>query len=351
MGKEDAVTRDYLQDNEVFADVFNYRLFDGEPVIRPEELRELDPSQIIFLPDKSGEKDDPEETGSGNSGKQQNQKQNRRLKNEKDQSLYRDLLKNTLIRRDENAIYQLRLGLELQTGVNYAMPVRNQMYDAAEYYHQADRIMKAHKRNRDHSGLNSGEYVSGFHRDDYLIPVFTLTVYFGAEPWDGPRSLHEMMRIKDPEVLKMIPDYRIHLIEPAGLEKEELLKFQSSFREVMGYIKYSQNAEELIRYTKDNPRMNMDISAARVIAAMTKTEIPYEEEKEGKINVCKAIDDMRAQAKEEGRVSGIEEGRVSGLVEGKIQTLTELVQNGKLTVMDAAMCAGMSTEEFTKLCG
>ena len=371
MGLEDVVTKAYLQDNEVFADVFNYRLFDGEPVIRPEELREMDSTRITFLPDKSAEKGDPEGTGSGNGGKQQKRKTNRRLNNEQEQILYHDLLKNTIIRRDENAIYQLRLGLEPQTRVNYAMPVRNQMYDAAEYYHQVDQITRAHKRKRDYSGLKSGEYISGFHRDDYLIPVFTLTVYFGAEPWDGPRSLHEMMRIKDPEILKLIPDYRIHLIEPAGLEKEELLKFQSSFREVMGYIKYSQNAEELIRYTKDNPRMNMDISAARVIAAMTKTEIPYEEETEGKINVCKAIDDLKAQAKAagitEGRASGLEEGRIEGkaaglaegrasgicegVEKGKIIMLAELVRDNVLTVTEAAKRADMSPEEFMKLCG
>ena len=357
MGLEDAVTKAYLQDNEVFADVFNYRLFDGEPVIRPEELREMDSTRIIFLSDKSREKNDPEGTGNGNGEKQK--KRNRRLNNEQEQILYHDLLKNTIIRRDENAIYQLRLGLEPQTRVNYAMPVRNQMYDAAEYYHQVDQITRAHKRNRDYSGLKSGEYISGFYKDDYLIPVFTLTVYFGAEPWDGPRSLHEMMRISDPEILKLIPDYRIHLIEPAGLEKEELLKFQSSFREVMGYIKYSQNAEELIRYTKDNPRMNMDISAARVIAAMTKTEIPYEEETEGKINVCKAIDDLKAQAKAagitEGRASGLVEGKTAGLAEGKavgkMEALTELVKNRKISAMDAAQCAGISVEEFMKLCG
>ena len=80
--------------------------------------------------------------------------------------------------------------------------------------------------------------------------------------------------------------------------------------------------------------MNMDISAARVIAAMTKTAIPYEEETEGKINMCKAIEDMKAQAK----------------TAGKIETLTELVHNGKLSAMDAAQCAGMSMAEFVKLC-
>ena len=56
MGRKDAITRDYLRNNEVFADVFNYQLFDGEPVIRPENLMEMDSSGTFFLPAVSGEK-------------------------------------------------------------------------------------------------------------------------------------------------------------------------------------------------------------------------------------------------------------------------------------------------------
>ena len=100
--------------------------------------------------------------------------------------------------------------------------------------------------------------------------------------------------------------------------------------------------------------MNMDISAARVISAMTNTPIPQKEEKEEKVNMCKAIDDMLAQAEAEGKAAGLAEGRAAGFAEGEvkgtIQTLTALVQDGILTAMDAAKRAGMSVEEFQKMC-
>ena len=103
--------------------------------------------------------------------------------------------------------------------------------------------------------------------------------------------------------------------------------------------------------TKDNPRMNMDISAARVvISAMTNTPMPRMEEKEEKVDMCKAIDDMLAQAEAEGKSAGLAEGEAVGLAEGKIQTLTELVHDGLLTAVDAAKRAGMSVEEFQKMC-
>ena len=61
-----------------------------------------------------------------------------------------------------------------------------------------------------------------------------------AEEWDGPLSLHEMMSIRDMEILSYVENYRIHLIDPAKLTEEELNKFSTSMREVMGYIKYSK---------------------------------------------------------------------------------------------------------------
>ena len=334
MGKKDIITKAYLQDNEVFADVFNYQLFDGEPVIQSRDLKELDPTELIILPDKSPDAAIVEQ------GKQRRQKQNR--SNELIKGQFRDILRNTIIRSGGNAVYQLRLGTELQTAIHYAMPVRNQLYDAAEYYKQIEQTIRRHKREHDYKGHSSDEFTSWFYKEDDLIPVFTLTIYFGSDPWDGPKSLHEMMHSADPEILKHIPDYRIHLIEPARLTECDLLKFQSSFREVMGYIKYSKDAAALKKYIKDNPRMNMDVSAARVIEAMTKTKIPYAEVKEDKIDMCKAIEDMLAQAKAEGEVTGENKG--------KFQALSELVQDNILTAADAAKRAGMTLEEFSALC-
>ena len=41
--------------------------------------------------------------------------------------------------------------------------------------------------------LSSGEYLKGFYKEDKLIPVITLVVYFGPDKWDAPVCLHEML--------------------------------------------------------------------------------------------------------------------------------------------------------------
>ena len=42
MGMADAVTKQYMKENTVFADAFNFLLYNGENVILPQTLRELD---------------------------------------------------------------------------------------------------------------------------------------------------------------------------------------------------------------------------------------------------------------------------------------------------------------------
>lgn len=44
MGQKDTVTKDYIRNAEVFADAFNYLLYEGEKIIMPESLHELDPA-------------------------------------------------------------------------------------------------------------------------------------------------------------------------------------------------------------------------------------------------------------------------------------------------------------------
>ncbi len=87
--------------------------------------------------------------------------------------------------------------------------------------------------------------MSGFYKEDKLIPVVTLVIFFSPDEWNDPVSLHEMMNVKDERILSLVPDYQIHLIAPAGLSDEELRKFHSSLREVLGFIKYANDMEKM----------------------------------------------------------------------------------------------------------
>ena len=309
MSKKDTVTKAFMRENTVFADAFNYLIFNGKKVIKPER-QELDTTELVHLIAKG--------------------------KNNKNESVqkYRDILKAAVIMEDENADYLL-LGIENQTEIHYAMPVRNMIYDALQYGNQVAAI--AAQNVKEKKAPTRAEFLSGFYKADKLRPVITLVLHFGADPWDGATSLHEMMDFPLEEMRTFIQDYKIHLIDPAALEPDELEKFSTSLREVLGCIKYSKDKEKLSSFIRNNTRMMLEINAARVIQAITNITLDLSEEVE-EVDMCKAIDDMMQDSREEGKA----EGRTEGI----LFALTGLVRDGVLSIKDAAFRANMTESAF-----
>ena len=288
MYTKDNLTKLYMKNNAVFADIFNYYVYSGRQVIKPDDLTELDTaeSEIIF---------EPPDTDTAHPGPVSVQK-------------YRDILKSVVIKCSEDTIYAV-LGLENQSDIHYAMPVKNLAYDALQYIKQVQNTASAHRA--DGTKLSHSEFLSGFSKKDRLTPVITLVLYFGVDKWDGAKTIHEMMDVKDPELLRYVQDYRINLIEPYSIESDELDKFTTSLREVLGYIKYSNDKEKLLSFVTSSPNMVIDVNAARVINVMTKTHIDIPEDAK-EVNMCKAIEDLINDSKAEGRLEGEAKGRLEG---------------------------------------
>ena len=104
---KDITTKKYMQNNIRFADLFNFYLFDGEAIIKPDNLKELDTNHNTIFNDSSI-------------------------------SRYRDLYKEAVIMDDNDKTYVLLLGLENQNEINYGMVIRNMLYDALSYQKQID---------------------------------------------------------------------------------------------------------------------------------------------------------------------------------------------------------------------
>ena len=49
MAAKDIITKEYMKDAAVFADAFNFLLFDGKPVIDPSTLNAVDKTEIGML--------------------------------------------------------------------------------------------------------------------------------------------------------------------------------------------------------------------------------------------------------------------------------------------------------------
>ena len=195
-------------------------------------------------------------------------------------------------------------GIEAQSEIHYAMPVRSMLYDAMNYASQVSEIAAEHRKEGDH-GISGGEFLSGFHKADRLHPVQTLVIYFGSKPWDGPRSLKEMLDLPEGMEKTFLNDYRLDLLVPE--EIEDFTKFHTQLGPVLEVMKVMEDrgkmAELMEKKSEVYARLPRD--AAELIRVFAKIDIELREEEE-EINMCKAIDDMMAEAREIGRAEGRE---------------------------------------------
>ena len=299
MSLQDTVTKQYVSDPKVFADAFNYLIYDGEQVIRPEQLTDLDATQFA-IPYREEEEGKPEAT-----------------------QKYRDVLKTLAVKTDEHCTY-LVLGIENQTNVHYAMPVRNMLYDAMQYEKQVRQLAAAHRKK--HDAATSDEYLSGMNREDKITPVITLVINFGSKKWDGPIRLHEMFSEQPEHILRLIPDYQVLLIDPMSMADTDLGRLNSSLREGLSYIKYQHDHEQMQRLLQEDHRFSeLERNAALVIQATTKTELNIKPNAEV-VDMCEAIRQMMESSKQQGVLQGMQQG----MQQGRLQGQQEGIQQGRL---------------------
>lgn len=287
MGVIDTEGKKYLSDNAIFADAFNYLVYGGKQVIKAAELREIDTTELAVP--------------YGNSAKAPVQK-------------YRDILKLWNAMMDDDAIYVI-LGAELQDKVHYGMPVKDGLYDMLGYSKQIEEIRRSYrKQGEENTGeisaedgtlkikLISEEFLSGLRKGDKLIPIITAVVYFGDTPWDGPRSLHDMLDFKNDAIKSYVPDYKLNLISPVDMDDEEFTKFSTDLGFAMEVIKHqSSDADEVIERTNHR---KIDRDTAVFLNTAVKLNLEYEEETGG-VDMCKAMEKRQQRDEINGAIMGM----------------------------------------------
>lgn len=138
-----------------------------------------------------------------------------------------------LIRKSMSGMNFALIGIENQWNVHYAMPVRIMGYDFLTYDSQLKRIKKVHERKKDLSGA---EYIAGFSKKDKLHPAITLLLYYGKEPWDGPRCLSDMIDWEDvpQEIKEKTADYPLYLVDVRRFKNMEDL--ETDVKLVFGFL-------------------------------------------------------------------------------------------------------------------
>lgn len=287
MAKEDVVLKKYMSDKGRFADLVNGRIFDGKQIVKPENLTLLNGESDLYLIDKNGRK--------------------------KTIMRYRDV-----IMKADFGMYFAVIAEENQMKIHYAMPVRNMLYDALSYTEQVAQIKKEHVEKGEI--LTDEEFLSGIKKEDKIIPVITLVLYYGEKEWDGHLDLYGMMGLNHTELVQqeirqVLPNYRINLVHAGNIEKLE--NYKSSLQLVFGMLKYKSDKNKLREYIQENRRelSAVDEETYDVIGILLHEEKRLEKyrkkEKVG-LSMCQAIEEM------------IKDGRKEGIKEEQVRIAKEL---------------------------
>lgn len=264
MGVIDTEGKQYLSNNKFFADMFNFLLYDGKPVIQPEKLRELDTTEIAIP--------------YGNGARVPVQK-------------YRNLLKLWRAYMDDTAVYVM-LGAELQGKTHYAMPVKKGLYDMIGYAGQVDEARNSYRKNEDEGDLyvdedvlkiklTSEEFLSCFRKEDKLIPIITATVFLSDDEWDGP----------------------INLIAPANMVDADFEKFNTKLGLAMKVLKYQKaGAVEVIEATNHE---RIDRETAVFLNRVAKLGLEFDE-KEDEVDMCQAMEENNKKREVTGAIKGMQ---------------------------------------------
>lgn len=285
MGKQNTEVRNWLQKKERYADLFNAACCDGKQVFCAENLEKMDVEQDAVLEDGDG--------------------------NEIIVQRFRDLKMKS--HQDMKLII---IASEMQSEVHYAMPVRSMLYDALDYMEQVKRIGEKNKSNKNYK--KPAEFLSGMRKEDRLVPVLTLCLYLGDDEWDGRRDLHGMLEMDNEmyvELQKYIPNYHINLVDAKELAKGNRLK--TDLQIIFGMLECKKDKTKLTQYINSHRDYfeNVDTDAYYAAKALLGAERPLKEvrRKGEKIDMCKALEDLY----QEGREDKVKEQIRKKLVKGK----------------------------------
>ena len=172
MGKKDEKLRNFLEDETLYADLWNGGVFGGRQVVHADELEETNP---ILLKANEGQS--------------------------------KERIRDVVMKESRNGLKFVVWALENQDKVDYRMPARVMLSEALEYDRQIRKISNYNKKqakeqvatseNAEKISRNDGEFLYHYHKEDKICPVVTLVLYWGNKE-TGSRDTDTFSRcIKD----------------------------------------------------------------------------------------------------------------------------------------------------------
>ena len=291
MGQTD-ITEKILEDyNDVFADIINGLIFNGEQRILPESLENTQVHSQYKAEDG------------------------------KVHELERDVAKYWKDKKVELAI----CGIENQSSVEKNMPFRIIGYDGASYRSQ---LLEKWKE---------------------ILPVMTIVLYFGTNRhWYGKKNIKGLMKIPE-ELNDYINDYEMKVFEIAWLTEAEIDRFHSDFKIVANFFVQKRKNKN---YIPDDPTEIRHVDEVlKLLQVMTGDE-RYQmifNRKKGVHSMCDVAERLEKMGIEKGLKQGIGEGIKQGIEQGIELGKTAGIHAEKVRVYKRLIKKGFSEKEAREI--
>ncbi|XME02226.1 Rpn family recombination-promoting nuclease/putative transposase [Lachnospiraceae bacterium C1.1] len=259
MAEKDIIEKTLEDYNDVFADIVNVLLFNGERRMQEDELQNIKARSMFKADGKLHEQE-------------------------------RDVVKRW-IRENVRLAF---IGMENQTNIDEMMPIRVMSYDGIMYKSQLAEIEKCRRREK---------------KPPVPVPVITLVIYFGAGQWEKT-SLREIMDIPD-YLDDYVSDYRINFFDIKKLTREQVDMFKSDFYILADYFYKVYHEKE---YKPDERTIEHVDEVFKMMTVFTGDdryeqavmEIPDDSRRE--LRMCEVLDKIEARGIKIGETRGVEMG-------------------------------------------
>ena len=248
MGQKDLSEKILVAYDDVFADIVNVLLFNGQEQIQPEELEDRRTKALY-----------------------------------RENGMLHEMERDVVKRWRKGEVRFACIGIENQTAIDPDMPLRVIGYDGASYRVQLSEQKKSRER----------------------YPVITIVLYFGYDKkWDKP--LHLLEKLTIPEKLDpYVSDYKVNLFEVAWLSDEQIAMFQSDFKVVADYFVQKRKNNS---YTPTKTEIKHVEAVLQLLSVMERddrfVETIYSEDG-GKVkNMCDVLDIAEQRGEKRGEARG-----------------------------------------------
>lgn len=287
---KDLQSKNLLNCADVFADIGNVNLFNGEELLCADGL-ELQPTELTYK---------------NNFG-----------------IMHHHFLDTRMKAKEQDTDIAI-FCIENQNEVSNIMPVRDMGYLYSNYNEQLRQIRQKNERNNTHYPI------AGIGSDQKLTPVISLILYYGNKKWSGPEKLSDMLAIPEKwrdKLLPWITEHPIHVINLKEQDESVRAKYKSDFRHVVDFFACLKDSDKIQEYVHDKNRVVHHPEEYLDLMAAISGERRFTEIKE---NILKKIivgkegikmdgffDLLEKTAKEDGIKQGISQGMSQGISQGK----------------------------------